>query len=448
MDEATLTIKFRDESSPGAGGAAATAPQGGGRQPNLAAEQQSVITQAGGVGAMAAKNNQTSGQVPSVSPAAVPPAGALPVPPIGAVGGDPLLKTAQGIVAADPTVTIAELQKALGVPAARAQQLFSAATVAPGGQQAPAPTAALPVPTIAPTPASFQPGGVAQPPPAPPGLMPPPVPPPTAAEYAQQVKPPPVINPPPSPPAAGQPANVQAAVNAIAGIAAQGGPLGAAAGQAARAAAAIPGVGAGLAAAAPGLAAAAPYIAAGAAALAVPAAGALAINSIAQTARGQIQGLSPEVAAAEAEANVRQLVANLRTAGQLGDELGERITRRSRISANLQETRDLLVEPLLQKQNDFLAAIEVFTKAIKGAAKVTRSQYDQAVGEGTVAGGFLSAPFLPFKALSEAVAGGGAGLTKIIPTRPKLPPPFADNSPHAPPGVKRAIEEMFRTPGL
>jgi hypothetical protein len=65
--------------------------------------QQNAITQAGGVGAMAAKNNQATAGGQSVPVAApVPPAGSLPVPPIPAVGGgDPLLKTVQNIVQAD-----------------------------------------------------------------------------------------------------------------------------------------------------------------------------------------------------------------------------------------------------------------------------------------------------------------------------------------------------------
>jgi hypothetical protein len=54
VDEATLTIRFKDESSPGPAGVATTSPQYSGSDPGSVkvADVQNAITQAGGVGAM------------------------------------------------------------------------------------------------------------------------------------------------------------------------------------------------------------------------------------------------------------------------------------------------------------------------------------------------------------------------------------------------------------
>lgn len=373
MDEATLTIRFRDESSPTGGGPGVVSPQSAGVVPGstLAADTQDAITQAGGIQQHAAKGNQptTGGPPPAVAPAPVPAAAPLAVPPVATgqpTSGDPLLKTVQGIVAADPAVSIAELQKALGIQAGRAQTLLNAAGIQPGGQQAPAqtqpaPTSPLPVPAA--QPAAVPPTQATPPAPTPP-VAPPPIAATAQQQTANQSAPPPVVNPPGGQQTQGPTgAGVQATVNAIAGLAARGGPLGAAAGRVATAAAAIPGVGSAIAAAAPAVATAAPFVALGAAALAVPAAAALAVNSIFNEAREQTQGLSPEVAQAEAQARVRDLMTRLRTAERLGDEIAEGVTVRSRLSSAIQGLNNITAEPVLDD----------FNRALRGAATILES---------------------------------------------------------------------------
>lgn len=378
MDEATLTIRFKDESSVGPSGVATTSPQYSGSDPGSVkvADQQNAITQAGGVGAMAAKNSQASGGGAQPAPtfAPVPPAAPLPVPPIniGTTPGDPLLKTVQGIQQADPKVTAAEIAAALGINKTQAQSLLTASAVNPGGAGR---STGLPVPGvnsgddlifpedrrrleadkwIASEQERFarehqsqseqerqqreaQAAAAKIPPPLSSEQM--------LAESARR-----------APPIQGQPSHadtsgVQNTVNALAHFAHMGGPMGSAIAGAATSAAQIPGVASAIASAAPAAVASAPYVAATAAALAVPAAGYLTLDSIARTARGQIGGFSTDVAQAEAEASVRQMVANMRTAQRLGDEVADYVENRSRTSAAVQGIRDVVAEPLLKEFN-------------------------------------------------------------------------------------------------
>ena len=112
-----------------------------------------------------------------------------------------------------------------------------------------------------------------------------------------------------------------------------------------------------LAAAMGPLAAAAPYVAVATAAVAVPAAGVAAAINEAERARGLIGNLSPELAQANAEATVRSMIANLRTAGRLGDEAADYTEQRSRLSAASQGLRDIVAEPVLQSFNKTLTGL-------------------------------------------------------------------------------------------
>jgi hypothetical protein len=326
-DEAVLTIRFRDESSPGPSGAGVTAPRGG-SEPSASVTQDQVADTTRGITTAARGQASDGGKLPPVTLQPVPPTGALPVPPVGAMPpavGDPLFRTVQGITAADPNVTIAEIAKALGIPAGRAQSLVNAAQIQPGGQQAAPqqqpppvqpqqvpPAGAAPVPAVTPQPTP----PVAQTPPQ--GPMPPPVPPPIQPPPV----PPPVQQPPGQQPIARNQAaqNVTQAVNTIAQIAAMGGPAAAAAGQLATATAALPNVASAIAAS-PAVSTVAPYIAAAAAGLAVPAAavaaGAVLANQMAESAAQY----SPEVARAMAEADIARMRRDMRTAFEYGPQI-------------------------------------------------------------------------------------------------------------------------------
>jgi hypothetical protein len=98
----------------------------------------------------------------------------------------------------------------------------------------------------------------------------------------------------------------------------------------------------------PALATMAPAVAVAAAGIGIDYAAYKALVATADRAIGQVQGLSPEVAGAEAQANVRQLLANLQTSRVLGDELATLVTARSRLSAGTQGLRDVVAEPFLK----------------------------------------------------------------------------------------------------
>jgi hypothetical protein len=439
MDEATLTIRFKDESSVGPAGVATTSPQYSGSDPGSVrvADQQNAITQAGGVGAMAAKNSQASAGATQSPPPVIQasPAPMAPVTLSGTSMGDPLFKTVQGIVQADPKSTAFEIAAALGIKESQAQSLLTAAGVNPGG---PAPVASSAAPQVSPLTPSQQASQEAM-----------------QAKFKAKTEFDDALADMASSvekqnfkaqggelvkaEAVDESHGVRSAVSAIAGIAAQGGPLGAAAGQAANAAAALPGVAGALGAAAPVIAAAAPFVAAGTAALAIPLAANKVVDSIAKTALGQIGGLSPAVSQAEAEARVRQMLADQRTARTIGPEIAEGVAARSRLSAAVQESRDDLSKPLLQAQNNFLAALTILTQAMQGSVKAS--------GLGAVAAGAAGAAngladnvlkhFLP----PPANAGNLLWYYHDQPM-PNFPPPFTNTNQTLAPTVPRQFKNM------
>lgn len=154
-----------------------------------------------------------------------------------------------------------------------------------------------------------------------------------------------------TPKVAGQ---VQQAVSILAQQAARGGPVSAAvAGTAQTIINQFPALGAALGP----MASAAPYLAVGAAALSIPAAAAFALQNEADRAVSLSGNFSPELAQANAEANVRQIIANMRTAETLGDEAAKYVEASSRLSSATQGIRDQLSEPWLQRYNDILEGL-------------------------------------------------------------------------------------------
>lgn len=115
----------------------------------------------------------------------------------------------------------------------------------------------------------------------------------------------------------------------------------------------FPEIGEGLAALAP----AAPYLAVGASAVALPMAAIIASTNEAERALSITERYSPDVAQARAEANVRQVMADLRTSEVLGDEAANYVENTSRLSAATQGLRDRIVEPWLQDWNNLLNVI-------------------------------------------------------------------------------------------
>lgn len=130
------------------------------------------------------------------------------------------------------------------------------------------------------------------------------------------------------------------------------------------------------------LAPAAPYIATGAAALAVPAALGYSVLNEAERARGIVGNLSPEAAVAQAQANADRIMANIRTAERLGDEVGEYIESRSRLTLAAQGIRDVAAEPVLQSLNEVLGTLGKTLELINGNAQQNGS-ITQAILQGT-----------------------------------------------------------------
>lgn len=369
MEGATLNIKFTDETAGGKGPAAT--PISGSQDPISGSQEQTdsnvqstqnAITQAGGVGNYVTKTgtqppplqpipSPTVYQVPASSTASVPSPGTATT----TASSDPLLNTVSGIVKADPKVTAEEIAKALGIHLGQAQNLYNQAVGAPSVPSNGSPNVPSPSSTTPPPPPS---GPTPPPVPPPVAAVTPPPPPPTPPPVQGQPPTPPPLPVPPANPLSPNTANgVQQTVGAIASLARQGGPIAGAVAGVGQAASNLPGVAGAIGAALPGLAMAAPYVALAGAALAVPAAAVYTLDRIADTARGQIQGLDPRVAQAEAEASVRQIMANFRTSRRLGDEVAAGIEIESRRSAALQGLRDSFSEVPLQKLNNTMEGL-------------------------------------------------------------------------------------------
>lgn len=357
MEGPTLTFRFVEEGGGGRGPSVnpqqvATTPDSG------VTDTQAAITQAGGVGNFVNQNNpapipsSTTFQVPSAAPLTVPPS------PTVTTSSDPLLSTVSSILKADPKTTAEELAKALGIPLGQANSLMGQAVGTPSAPPLPTPPSAVPTPTpssTTPPPLPLLPTTPPVPPP-PTNQVPPPLP-PTPPPVGQQA--PPLPTPPANP--NNSPSNtaqgVQNAIQALASLAQMGGPVAGSIANVGAGTAALPGVAGSLAAIAPGLAMAAPYVDLAGAAISVPTAALYSIESIAATARERLQGISGEVITAEVQADVRQILANFRTAARLGDEVGERIDARSRASVALQGITDVAIEPILQDTNNMWKGI-------------------------------------------------------------------------------------------
>lgn len=396
MDGATLTIRFQDDSSPGANGLSST-PLVGQEQlseaQQLVLQQQAAITAAGGV-----RGSITEGTTTASASIAQPTAPTVVQQPVPAAvvqtqtttqqGGDPLGLAIQQIVGADPRATAAEIAKLLGGGIterqvqgyiSQGQQVVQPASVQPAITSPVQPEIGFAPDIVSDTKAMWEKEAIErdrqsraedearrQ----------------SDLDYLDSLRkpPPPPVTPPPvqfktpkeqeAPDTSGM---AQASVSAISHLAHMGGPLGSAAASVANATAAVPGVAAAAGSVLPGLAAAAPYIALASATLAVPAAALYTMESIAQTARGQAQGFSPALAGAEALVNVRQILANQRTASILGDELAEFATQRSRFNTAAQGTRDRLFEGAL---NDFNSAAKNFTYIAEQLEKLTGANPD------------------------------------------------------------------------
>lgn len=112
------------------------------------------------------------------------------------------------------------------------------------------------------------------------------------------------------------------------------------------------------------LASAGPAAAGIAGAIGLPLLAAHTLSSIAETARNQVRNLSPEAASAEAEANVRQIMANMRTSRILGDEVATIVQSRSRLSAAAQGIRDTAAEPFLRQFGEGQRTLAVLLESI------------------------------------------------------------------------------------
>lgn len=444
MEGATLTIAFKDESTPGASGSAGTSalPSAQNQAEQQLQDQLKALIAGGGVAVVSAKNLQvTTASSPSLPIAStqvqVPVTQPLPSPAVSTTampsGESALAQSIQTIQAADPKATAKEIAELLGggITQNQVQRYLNQ------GYQQQAPTVTPPKPLVTPT---NQPDEVERmisglkqhsaddlvkstldtwktetaqqeeaakkaqdlarkPPPAP--LAEPPV-----------VKVP-IIGPTAEEAAAG----AQATVNALAHFAHGFGPLGSAAAGVATSTLAIPGVASAVAGAAPALIAAAPVIAVAGAATAVPYTMGRVVEGAIQSARMQISGLSGEVVAAEANASIRQFIQNVRTAQRIGPEVAESTTISSIAAAARQELRDTTVSAFSDPWNNIKT---VFTGLLIGvqqniAALTGNKESMDRLNE------------LMRDLLNNTLPGGqqALGLYGIIPENPQLPPPFA-----------------------
>jgi hypothetical protein len=471
MDGATLTVKFVDESPQGQGSPAQTPQTGGITQPYPQVdEQQRAITQAGGVGQQAQQRysqatitSSASVAQPAVAtPASVPVAAPLPTP-ISTTSQQPTGETAlaqsiQSILAHDPRATAEEIAKLLGggIGAKEVERMMR-----------PTPPPAEPIP-LPPTQPSTTPPSTAT-------TTAPATPDDTAMlirrerrrlaenqdderiaretktaaekqfddeveiltkrekrrrdEFAEEDR---RLEARQSTTAQ----QVQATVNAFSHFAQAAGPLGSAVAGTANMAVASPAAAAALGAAAPAIAAAAPYIAIAAASAAIPAAAVTITNNEANRAIAVSRQFSPEVIGAEAQADIRQVFADLRSARRLGDEAGQIVEARSRTSTALQGLRDIVSEPVLRDFANFTSAIAAATETLNKIAQANPAATTvgsriatDALGQSTF-GGFYNI-YKAIGYLNQLLGGSdkpSAGFVGIIPVRPKLPRPFSSDS--------------------
>lgn len=97
-----------------------------------------------------------------------------------------------------------------------------------------------------------------------------------------------------------------------------------------------------------------------AAAAAIPLAAGYAALNEAERALQISRQYSPDVARAQAEADVRQVMADMRTSRRLGDEAADYLTARSRLSTGFQGVRDIVSEPVLKDLNTALTTLGNF----------------------------------------------------------------------------------------
>ncbi len=179
-----------------------------------------------------------------------------------------------------------------------------------------------------------------------------------------------------------------------------------------------------------------------ASAIAVPVAAATSLSAIAEQIRGDIGGLSPEVAQANAEANVRQTLANARTAERLGDEIASITESRSRLETSLQGIRDVLAEPVLSRLAGAQQGVSVIAELTNRSTQENAFAISaiQSVVDKSVAS-TLNTLFPGASLLTDALAGiatiaerfgfefsddGGSNPIDVYSREPflKLPPPF------------------------
>lgn len=496
MDGATLRIEFKDDSPQSGQGSPATTPQGSGANapaPHVE-DQQRAITQAGGVGRQAEQRyseatttSSASVSQPAIATAATVPVSApLPTPvatssqPISGEAG--IAAAVQKIVAADPRATAEEIAKLLGggVGVRQIERMMN-----PG----PPPSEPIPNPPAQPRatnpsqavddlifPADlrrveadrwieserqrFQQEAEEE----------------SARQRQQQEaaarnipRPPPLTRDQilaeterNAPPVQNQPLNVtsqvQTTVNAISHFAHMAGPLGSAVAGVANTAVALPGVAQAIGAAAPGLVAAAPYVAIAAAAAAIPAAAVSVVTNEANRAISVSRQFSAEVVGAEAQADVRQVLADMRSARVVGDEAAQLVDARSRARTALQGVRDRISEPILEDFAQFNNAVAKFADLINNATDESpfwrgfvRGFSGAATDEaGTAAFG----PAYWIYKLTGNIFGsppedspGSAGLMGIVPIRPDLPAPFnEDNSSRVQRITTKGLPSLF-SPG-
>lgn len=476
MEGATLNIRFQDDTA-GVPQSPATTPQQGTSAPSLVQGQQDAITAAGGVANVAARNLEAAHTASQPLPVATVPSPSVPQPFVAPVtplppavttaaqapvGEAALVRTVQQLQAADPRATAEELARLLGggITTSQVQRMMA-------GASAPTPTAPPPVTPSVPAPVRSTTEDLVE---STRRMWSDNLASSTAEMWQRETQeneararnrvlqtnlPTEAPRPPPlgreamiqegesrAPPRQGEQERrrienrVEASLGQITALASQFGRVPAAIAGTVTAAAGMPGVAGAIGAAAPALITAAPFIAAATAAIGVPAAAIGSLQAIAQTAQQQIGGLSPAVASAEAQAEIRQLLANQRTAARLGDEVAANIGARSSISASLQGLRDSLVEGPLRDLNDNLKAlgkvVEFIDKTVGGIPDESRAAATS-IAFGRFLDGIMPGLGSLFGMGTAARLGGGKdgedhknvhNVFIDIPKRPDLPPPF------------------------
>lgn len=95
--------------------------------------------------------------------------------------------------------------------------------------------------------------------------------------------------------------------------------------------------------------------------------------------RDRVAEFSPEAAAAQAQAEVRQIIADLRSSQRLGPAIARRIDEQSKLAEDIQEIKDIAAKPFIEVGNDLTSILGSLVDVLRQGMEYAEPIYDAAV---------------------------------------------------------------------